>query len=76
MTGSTQDETYRATMQARTPDNAITTVIVTRRGAGRNGRVWITTGATMLSTVVLTDDQADQLTGLVTAARALPRELP
>ncbi|HYZ08023.1 MAG: hypothetical protein LC799_23065 [Actinobacteria bacterium] len=66
---STRDETYRGMTTARMPDNETTRVIVTRQGLGRNGRVWLTTGATMLSTVVLTDDEAEQLIALVAAAR-------
>ncbi len=42
MSGSTRDETFRGAMRGRTPDGEPTTVIVTRQGLGRDGRVWLT----------------------------------
>jgi hypothetical protein len=35
-------ETFRGTMQGRTPEGERATVIVLRRGEGLNGRVWLT----------------------------------
>ncbi|MGH3799101.1 MAG: hypothetical protein ACRDTD_03030 [Pseudonocardiaceae bacterium] len=65
------DETFRATMQGRTPDGESTTVIVTRQGLGRAGRAWLTFNGAIKTTVVLTDQEAGQLAGLLEdAARA------
>lgn len=70
VSGSTADETFRGTVRdVATSDCGPATVIVTRQGVGRSGRVWLTTGAAMPSTVILTDDQADKLIALVAAAR-------
>lgn len=72
MIGNTRDETYRATMPAHTPENEITTLIVTRQGRGRDARTWLTLGgSTTRTTVVLTDYQAGELSHLL--AEASPR---
>lgn len=65
-----RDESYRATVAASTPDGGECTVVVTRQGHGRTARVWLTTGASVLSTVVLTADEAGNLAELLTTARA------
>lgn len=59
------EETYRATMQARLPDNQVTTIIVTRHGAGRHGRVWLTMNASIRCTIALTDQQASTMIDLL-----------
>lgn len=68
--GSTPDETFRASLHAGTPEDGPATLVVTRQGLGRAGRVWLMLGgATVATTLVLTDDQADELAALITAAR-------
>jgi biotin-(acetyl-CoA carboxylase) ligase len=68
---STPDETFRATMRGQTPDGEPATVIVTRQGLGRDGRAWLTFNGAIKTTVVLTDQEAEQLAGLLgDAARA------
>jgi hypothetical protein len=51
MSGSIQDETFRGTMCGRTPDGQLATVIVTRQGLGRNGRVWLTFNGAIKTTL-------------------------
>ncbi|MGI9062987.1 MAG: hypothetical protein ACR2FQ_04130 [Pseudonocardiaceae bacterium] len=62
-------ESYRATVPACTPEATVGTLIVTRKGGlGRRGRVWLTLKASIRTTVVLTDDQVDELTLMLAAA--------
>lgn len=65
VSGSTPDETFRATLQARTPDGAYSTVIITRQGLGRAGRVWLTFNGAVKTTVVMTDPETGQLAELL-----------
>ena len=68
--GSTPDETFRETMQGSTPDGDPTTVIVTRQGLGRDGRVWLTFNGAIKTTVVMTDPETVQLCELLNEAAA------
>jgi hypothetical protein len=68
MTGE-REETFRATMRGRTPEGEPTTLIITRRGAGQAGRVWVTFNGAIRTTVVMTDPEAGQLLGLLGDAR-------
>jgi hypothetical protein len=45
------------------------TLIVTRRGAGSEGRVWLTLDGGMKTTFVMTDKQAGNLNRLLDEAR-------
>lgn len=63
------DEIFRATMQGRTPEGEITTLIVLRRGLGRGGRVWLTFQGAIATTVVMTDPEAGTLIGLINDAQ-------
>ena len=62
---STRDETFRATLRARTPEGDVTTLIVLRRGLGRAGRVWLTFDGAIKTTAVLTDPETVDLVGLL-----------
>jgi hypothetical protein len=62
---STPDETFRATMRGRTPEGEPSTLIITRQGLGHAGRAWLTFNGAIKTTVVLTDQQAVQLAGLL-----------
>lgn len=64
------EETFRGTMRGRTPDGDFTTVIVTRKGLGRDGRAWLTFNGAIKTTVVMTEQEAGQLVGLLTEAGA------
>lgn len=68
MSGSMSDETYRGTMQGRTPDGQPATVIVTRQGLGRDGRVWLTFNGAIKTTVVMTNGETGQLSELLDKA--------
>lgn len=68
MSGSSSVETFRGTMRGRTPDGDPTTVIVTRRGLGRDGRAWLTFDGAIKTTVVMTDEETEQLVELLAAA--------
>ncbi|MCA1674397.1 MAG: hypothetical protein LC799_20145 [Actinobacteria bacterium] len=58
-------ETFRDTMRGRTPEGEPTTLIVTRKGLGSAGRTWLTFNGAIRTTVVLTDQEAEQLTGML-----------
>ncbi len=62
---STQDETFRATLEARTPEGDATTLIVLRRGLGHAARVWLTFDGAIKTTVVMTDPETVRLVGLL-----------
>ena len=62
-------ETYRGTLEGRTPDGDRATLIVTRQGLGQAGRVWLTFLGALKATQVMTDEQADQLAEMIHAAR-------
>lgn len=62
---STQDETFRATLRARTPEGDATTLIVLRRGLGHAARVWLTFDGAIKTTVVMTDPETVHLVGLL-----------
>ncbi|MGH3979718.1 MAG: hypothetical protein ACRDSN_25090 [Pseudonocardiaceae bacterium] len=62
---STPEETFRATLRGRTPAGEPVTLIVTRQGQGGAGRTWLTFGATITTTAVLTDHESEQLSGLL-----------
>jgi hypothetical protein len=62
---STPNETFRATMRGRTPAGEPTTLIVTRQGMGHAGRTWPTFDGAIKTTVELTDQEAEQLNGLI-----------
>lgn len=59
---STPDETYRTTMQVRTPEHGNATLIVTRQGRGRAARTWLTLNGSIRATAVLDDQQVSELT--------------
>ena len=61
---STQDETFRATLRARTPEGDVTTLIVLRRGLGHAARVWLTFDGAIKTTAALTDPETVRLVGL------------
>lgn len=63
------DETYRGTLAGRTPDGSPATIIVTRQGRGRAGRVWLTFLGAIKTTQVMTDEETDRLVELLQAAR-------
>lgn len=51
--GSTPAETFRAALSGRTPEGELSTLIITRQGLGRGGRVWLTFDGAIKKTVVL-----------------------
>ena len=59
---STPEETYRTTMQVRTPQGEKATLIITRQGLGRAGRMWLTLDGAVRTTAVLDDAQVNELT--------------
>lgn len=63
------DEVFRETMQARDLDGALHTVIVIRRGAGRDARIWLTLKGAWKTTVQMTDSEAARLAELLTQAQ-------
>ena len=67
---STPHESYRAKLPARTPEGDATTVIITRQSAHRAGQVWVSLHGAWRGTVCFTDDETDQITTLLAAARA------
>ncbi|MGH8571972.1 MAG: hypothetical protein ACREX8_05270 [Gammaproteobacteria bacterium] len=67
-----EEETYRATLQVRTPDGQPHTLIVTRRNTRRPARVWLTLNGAWKTTVHLTDPEAAQLAEQLTQAQHQP----
>lgn len=63
-------ETFRGTMQGRTPEGGRATVIVLRRGMGSTARVWLTFNGAIKTTVVMTDPEAGELVGLLSDAQS------
>ncbi len=68
--GSTPEETFRGTLQGRTPEGRQSTVIVTRQGLGSGGRVWLTFHGAIKATVAMTDRQTAELMELLDKATA------
>ena len=66
--GSTPAEVFRAVFPGRTPEGDPNTLIVTRQGQGREGRVWLTFAGALRTTVALTDPEAEELRELLGAA--------
>jgi hypothetical protein len=63
-------ETYRGTMQGRTPEGHGATVIVLRRGESPHGRVWLTFNGAIKTMVVMTDPETKELVGLLGDAQS------
>jgi hypothetical protein len=60
-----EQESFRGTLTARTPDNESATVIVLRR----KQFVWLTFDGAIRTTLTLTDQQVTELVGLLRAAQ-------
>lgn len=63
-----RDETFRATLPARTPGGELHTLIVTRQGLGPAGRTWLTLDGAIRTTAVLADELVEQLVAMLTAS--------
>jgi carbon monoxide dehydrogenase subunit G len=63
------EETYRGTLQIRDVDDQPHTVIVMRRGLGRNARVWLTVNGAWKTTLHMTDAEATRFSELLTEAQ-------
>lgn len=63
------EETYRGTLQVRDVDDERHTVIVMRRGLGRNARVWLTVNGAWKTTLHMTDAEAARLAELLAEAQ-------
>jgi hypothetical protein len=70
---STPDETFRATWRGRPPESSPNTLIIMRQGLDRAGHAWLTFNGAIKTTVVLTDQEAGQLAGLLGEASRVPR---
>lgn len=70
------EETFRGTVQTRGVDGDSHTVIVLRRGHGRDARVWLTLNGAWKTTLRMTDTEAARLAELLTEARRQGKELP
>ncbi|MGH4008926.1 MAG: hypothetical protein ACRDTH_12355 [Pseudonocardiaceae bacterium] len=66
-----EDESYRRTLRARNVDGEPHTVIVMRRGLGRNARVWLTMNGAWKTTLQMTDPEAARLAELLTEAQGI-----
>ncbi|MDQ3150772.1 MAG: hypothetical protein M3R63_03305 [Actinomycetota bacterium] len=67
------EESYRGTLQARNVDGEPHTVIVMRRGLGKNARVWLTLNGAWRTTLRMTDAEAARLIELLTEAQSAGR---
>ncbi len=70
------EESYRGTLRARNVDGEPHTVIVMRRGLGRNARVWLTVNGALKTTLQMTGAEAARLVELLTEARQADRLMP
>lgn len=66
---SVPEETYRGTLEGRTATGERTTIIVTRKGLGRDGRVWLTLLGALKTTVAMSDEETGRLVALLDEAR-------
>ncbi|MCA1702970.1 MAG: hypothetical protein LC808_06745 [Actinobacteria bacterium] len=64
-----EEESYRGTLQARDVDGGPHTMIIMRRGHGRNARVWLTVNGAWKTTLQMTDTEAARLAELLTEAQ-------
>jgi hypothetical protein len=64
-----EGESYRATIQLRTPDGDRATLLVLRRGCGRSGRVWLTFDGAVRTTVMMDDGESGEVSDMIKAAR-------
>lgn len=62
-------ESYRTTIQLRTPEGARATLIVLRRRCGHQWRVWLTFDGALKTTVTMDDRESDEVTGMIKAAQ-------
>jgi len=69
-----EEEAFRGTLRARSVDGDPHTVIVMRRGLGRNARVWLTLNGAWKTTIQMTDPEASRLVELLTEAQMRRRE--
>lgn len=70
------EETFRGTMLARDLDGGPHTVIVMRRGLGKNARVWVTLNGSWKTTIQMTDSEAIKLAALLTEAQESVGRIP
>lgn len=63
------EETYRGTVQGRTPDGERATLIVTLQGLGQAVNTWVTFLGALTTTLAMTDDETDRLIELLHGAR-------
>lgn len=63
------EESYRQTLRLRTIEGEPHTVIVLRRGLGREARVWLTLNGAWKTTLQMTDPEATRLAELLTEAQ-------
>lgn len=69
-TAATQPrESHRATLTVRNAEGGRATLIVARRGEGRQAMVWLSLSSTTATTAVLGSDEAVQLIEMMHAAR-------
>jgi hypothetical protein len=64
------EETYHGTLHVRNVDGEPHTLIVVRRGLGRNACVWLTLNGAWNTTLQMTDLEAARLATLLTQAQA------
>jgi len=65
---SPREKGYLATMQAQTPEDGRSTLIITRRGIGRAARTWLTLDGGIRCTAALDRAQVEELRELLAAA--------
>lgn len=62
-------ETFRGTVQVRSLNDELHTVIVLRRGLGSDARVWLTLNGAWKTTVSMADPEVSQLCELLIKAQ-------
>lgn len=63
------EESYRGTVMVKNVDGEPHTIIVMRRGLGRNARIWLTVNGAWKTTLQMIDAEAARLAELLTEAQ-------
>ena len=62
-------ETFREVMHVQDPGGDTQTLIVTRRGTGKNAAVWLSLAGTTSTTAVLVGEAGDKVADMITRAK-------
>lgn len=64
-----EQERYRGTIQLRTPDGELATLIVLRRRRDHDSRTWLTFDGAIKTTVTMDDRESDEVMSMIKIAQ-------